>query len=300
MRTSRQKQRRIPPRVRTPRQPCELPFPHDAIQAPERVVVGEVMHFGRRAAEQLKFRAVNVSEAFTFVGPDRRYYRAALKSWSPLGCDGLVYEQMPASPESPLKLDLVCAFLQRQRMLFVCQKATELGVEHILPAFTEKSAGPDRLEHEKAHAWPGQAIRAARQCRRATVPQVQDAAPLEEVLASPCWEAAEVRYFLDDPGGEGAGGEGAGGEGAELRRGAMRVCLAVGPEGGWSAGERRALIRAGARPLALGGRILRAETAVVAGLTVLQYVLGDMDRFAVEPPDEPPPGAEGEARQVEG
>lgn len=255
------------------------------------------MHFGRRAAEQLKFREVNVSEAFTFEGPDHRFYRAALKSWSPLGCDGVVYEQMPDSPESPLKVDLVCAFLQRQRMIFVCQKATELGVEHILPAFTEKSAGPDRLEHEKAHAWPGQAIRAAKQCRRATVPQVQEAAPLEEVLDSPCWEAAEARYFLDDPVGEGA----------ELRRGPSRVCLAVGPEGGWSPAEREALREAGAQPLILGGRILRAETAVVAGLTVVQYALGDMGPSSTAPPEarpeedwEPPLGKDREPRQVDG
>ena len=52
--------------------------------------------------------------------------------------------------------------------------------------------------------------------------------------------------------------------------------FATGPEGGWSDAERSALRAAGARPLVLGGRILRAETAVVAGLTLLQYLLGDL------------------------
>jgi 16S rRNA (uracil1498-N3)-methyltransferase len=224
------------------------------------------MHFGRRAAEQLKFRQINVKEAFTLVGPDGYYYRAALKDWSPEGAAGLVYERMPASPESPLKLDLACAFLARQRMLFVCQKATELGVEHILPLFTEHSLSADALEHEKAHAWAGQALRAARQCRRATVPEVRPAAGLRDAVDTDVWSAADAHFFLDDYAEESA----------PLDRGPSRACLVVGPEGGWSDAERRLLQEAGARPLALGGRILRAETAVVAGLTVLQYALGDM------------------------
>jgi 16S rRNA (uracil1498-N3)-methyltransferase len=246
------------------------------------------MHFGRRAAEQLKFRQINVKEAFTLVGPDGRYYRAALKDWSPEGAAGLVYEQMPASPESPLKLDLACAFLARQRMLFVCQKATELGVEHILPLFTEHSLGADALEHEKAHAWSGQALRAARQCRRSTVPEVRARAGLRDAVDSDVWAAADAHFYLDDYTERSA----------PLERGPGRVCLVVGPEGGWSDAERRLLQEAGARPLALGGRILRAETAVVAGLTVLQYALGDMGP-APSPHDTPPSSVEDEARQVE-
>jgi 16S rRNA (uracil1498-N3)-methyltransferase len=54
------------------------------------------------------------------------------------------------------------------------------------------------------------------------------------------------------------------------------VALVVGPEGGFSAAERVLLVEHGARPLRLGGRVLRAETAVFAGVTVLQHRLGDM------------------------
>jgi 16S rRNA (uracil1498-N3)-methyltransferase len=56
----------------------------------------------------------------------------------------------------------------------------------------------------------------------------------------------------------------------------------VGPEGGWSDAERALLAAKGATPLRLGGRVLRAETAVFAGLTVLQYALGDLAASAPE------------------
>ena len=154
--------------------------------------------------------------------------------------------------------------------------------------FTERSLGADRLEHEKAHAWPGQALRAARQCRRATVPEVRPAASLCEVLDSDVWSAADTCFYLDDYPEQTT----------RLEHGPARVCLAVGPEGGWAEGEKQLLQEAGAHPLALGGRILRAETAVITGLTVLQYALGDM---GPQPdPQELPPGfAEEEAPQVE-
>ena len=137
--------------------------------------------------------------------------------------------------------------------------------------FSAHSVGPAGLAHEKAHAWPGQTLRAARQCRRASVPEVRNAMPLERVFEDPVWQDATLRYTLDDRAG------------AEAERFPARepgrpaeIVFAVGPEGGWSDAERALLQQHGARPLRLGGRVLRAETAVLVGLTVLQYELGDL------------------------
>lgn len=248
-----------------------------------------MVELGRRAYDQLRFREINPKEAFTLVGPDNRYYRASLKSANAHRVEALVYEAMRFSPESPVGIQLVCAFLARQRMIFVSQKATELGVERLLPVFTEHSLGAGALEHEKAHAWPGQAVRASRQCRRASVPEVLAATPLSEALDSDPWHASEECYYLDDQGEPGL----------VPSRGARRVGLAVGPEGGWTDAERKALRRAGARPLVLGGRVLRAETAVVAGLTLLQYTMGDL--FGGAPaPAAATPDDETEYSQVQG
>jgi 16S rRNA (uracil1498-N3)-methyltransferase len=250
-------------------------FPYSPIRHPVALQVGEQIRFGRRAASALRFRQVNPKEAFTLQDSEGRFFRASLIGMVERGGEALVYEEMARSPESPLRLTLVCGILSRQRMLLIAQKATELGVSHLFPVFTEHSVGPEGLEHEKAHAWPKQALRAVRQCRRASVPEVHEAIPLAAALSSAEWGGAEFRCYLDDRGESPAA----------LEPGPVRVCLAAGPEGGWSDPEREQLKTAGAAPLILGGRILRAETAVLAGLALIQYALGDL----AARPDDPPP-----------
>jgi 16S rRNA (uracil1498-N3)-methyltransferase len=237
------------------------------------LTVGETVALNRVIVRALQFRQVNAREAFTLQDSSGSFFRASLLGATGRGGEALVYERMERSPESPLLLTLVCAVLARQRMIFVSQKATELGVARILPVFTDHSVGPEGLEHEKAHAWPGQALRAARQCRRSSVPEVRETVPLAEALLDEVWRSTEVRLYLDDA----AAGRGDPG----CTTGPPRVStgsavLAIGPEGGWSDPERERLRNAGALPLALSGRVLRAETAVVAGLTLAQHWSGDL------------------------
>jgi 16S rRNA (uracil1498-N3)-methyltransferase len=101
---------------------------------------------------------------------------------------------------------------------------------------------------------------------------MRTAVALERVFDDSAWRDAAVRYALDDRATNDASPPWP----ARDRRGAVEVVFAVGPEGGWSDAERALLQRQGARGLRLGGRVLRAETAVLVGLTVLQYELGDL------------------------
>lgn len=241
--------------------------PYAPIETTSPVVLQTSLTLDAVAAASLRHRKVNPKEAFTLLGPDAQWYRCALESLDESSAQALPYERMAASPESSARITLVVAVLQRQRMLIVAQKAAELGATRITPVFTSRSVQADGLAHEKVHAWPSQAVKGSRQCRRGSVPPVDSARPLAEVLASPEWAAASLRVFLDDR-SELAGALG-GAQGGD-------IALVVGPEGGFSAQEREALVAAGARPLRLGGRVLRAETAVFAGLAVLQHRLGDM------------------------
>lgn len=102
------------------------------------------------------------------------------------------------------------------------------------------------------------------------MPEVLAATPLQIALAASYWKDARARFSMDDRDGRkredpfaqtAASGD---------------YVLAVGPEGGWSDTERHKLEQAGARPLSLGARVLRAETAVFAGLAILQHRLGDL------------------------
>jgi 16S rRNA (uracil1498-N3)-methyltransferase len=219
--------------------------------------------FDGALARRLVRREVNPKEAFTVRDDRGTYFRAALKELGKDGGVAIPYERMLRSPESVVMITLACAVLARQRMIFVVQKATELGVARIVPLFTEFAVPPHGLEHEKAHAWPGQVIRAARQCRRSSLPELLAPMPLDAFLASPA-AGADLSLFLDDR------SHGTPAPTVTPRR----IILFVGPEGGFSDTERENL-KNRAFPWLLGGRVLRAETAVLAGLTAVQLAWGD-------------------------
>ncbi|MBI3552286.1 MAG: 16S rRNA (uracil(1498)-N(3))-methyltransferase [Elusimicrobia bacterium] len=190
------------------------------------------------------------------------YYRASLKEIGPDGGTAVPYERCAVSPEPSVEIALACAVLGRQRMIFVAQKATELGVSTIVPLLTERSVPPKDLEHEKAHAWPGQLVRAAKQCRRSSLPELRSPTTLDAFLASPV--NADLSLCLDNIAGEAP----------PAVESPKRILLLVGPEGGFSEAERRKL-EGKVRPWVLGGRVLRAETAVLVGLAAVHLNWGD-------------------------
>ena len=220
--------------------------------------------FDRSLARRLAWREVNPKEAFTIRNADGVYFRASLKELDENGGLAVPYERLPVSPEPAIEITLACAVLARQRMIFVVQKATELGVSRIVPLLTECSVPAHGLEHEKAHAWPGQIIRAAKQCRRSSLPELQPPIALDAFLSSTTVTGAELCLCLDNVRGQ-----------APVPAGnPRRILLLVGPEGGFSETERKTL-EDKARPWILGGRVLRAETAVMVGLTAVQLRWGD-------------------------
>jgi 16S rRNA (uracil1498-N3)-methyltransferase len=229
------------------------------------LAVDATIELGELPQRQLAFREVNVKEAFTIVDREGAFFRASLKAPG----RAVVYERMASSTESPARVTLVCAVLSRQRMITVVQKATELGCVRIVPVLSEHAVEPRELDKEKPWAWPGQALRASKQCRRASVPEVLPPTLFEAALAAPYFRDARARFTLDDRASRGRDPF------ADAPPSGDYV-LAVGPEGGWSDGERARLEGAGATALVLGARVLRAETAVYAGLAILQHRLGDL------------------------
>ena len=244
-----------------------------ALRAPLRcsgaLAVGQTLRLDAEQLRQLRFRQLNAKEAFTLIDGGGHFFRASLTTLLPSHAEALVYEAVSGSPESPVHITLLCAVLARQRMLAVIQKATELGAMCVQPVLSEYSVQAHGLEHEKAHAWPAQALRAARQCRRASIPEVCPAIALAAALEQDSFRLAERQFYLDD---RSASDSGLGGEPAKP----TRLAFVVGPEGGFSDAERALLRARGASALQLGGRVLRAETAVLVGLTLLQYVYGDL------------------------
>lgn len=249
----------------------ELGPPHAPLSYASVLSAGESFTLDAGLLRSLRFREINVREAFTIVDAAGTFFRASLQAASDTTGSALIYEQMASSTESPARITLMCAVLARQKMLVVVQKATELGSVRVVPVFSDHSVVAAELQKEKPWAWQGQALKASRQCRRASVPEVRETVPLKRALESSFWTDAAGRFFLDD--------DIRSGESASLTASTSSpsdYVLAVGPEGGWSAAERDLFRAHGATPLCFGSRILRAETAVFAGLSVLQHRLGDL------------------------
>jgi 16S rRNA (uracil1498-N3)-methyltransferase len=157
---------------------------------------------------------------------------------------------------------LCAALLKKDRFDLVLEKASELGVRRIRPVVTRRCVA-DRLNPERARAI---VTEAAEQCARTALPEVDDAVRLDAVLRD--WPEGRALFFADEAGGEPAA--------AAFAAHAGPTALLTGPEGGFDEAERAA-IRAlpQARPISLGPRILRGETAAIAGCALWMAVAGD-------------------------
>ena len=154
------------------------------------------------------------------------------------------------------------ALLKKDRFDMVLEKSTELGVAAIHPVLTRRCVA-DKLNGERATTI---VTEAAEQCARTALPKVAEPVKLDALLRD--WPDDRILFFADEEGGEPAADAFCYAEGP--------AALLIGPEGGFDDAERAA-IRAhpAARPISLGPRILRGETAALAGIAVWMAEAGD-------------------------
>ncbi len=174
----------------------------------------------------------------------------------------LVCVEATRALQMPPDLWLVFAPIKKARTDFIVEKATEMGARRILPVQTEfTNAGRVQRDRLQAHA-----IEAAEQCGGTFVPEVGEMIKLDRLLDQ--WDAERSLMFCD----EALVGETAGLGQAE----AGPWGILIGPEGGFSDRERTRLRGLDyTQPVTLGPRILRADTAAVAAMTIWQQALGD-------------------------
>lgn len=174
----------------------------------------------------------------------------------------------------PPDLWLLFAPLKKARNDFVIEKAVELGAARLCPVQTQfTNAAPLRPEKMRAHA-----IEAAEQCGATFVPQTEAVQPLDKLLRA--WPPERLLFWAD----EARAGEGLALDGPAFAPSA----LLIGPEGGFSQDEKTRLRALPfVRAFALGPRILRAETAAVAAMTLWQARMGDWARVGAPRGDGP-------------
>ena len=164
----------------------------------------------------------------------------------------------------------------KARTNFIVEKAVELGAARLLPMITERTQ-TDKVRTDK---WFALVIEAAEQTERLDVPKVVESAKLDEILEG--WDPSRQIIYADESGDDetrpwgGMPGRGAPIADVLQQFGHDKAAIFIGPEGGFSRDERAKLRSLDyVLPVTLGPRILRAETASIAALTIWQSVVGD-------------------------
>lgn len=166
--------------------------------------------------------------------------------------------------ESTLAIGLVQGLPEADKMDFIIQKSTELGVAWIQPVICDRSVvrlTGERAERREAH-WRRVAIAACEQCGRNAIPELRPTLAFASWLAT----AEPATRWLLDPGAAPL---------AAHTPPPASFELVVGPEGGLSERERELAVSRGCEPVSLGPRVLRTETAPVAALAAIQALWGD-------------------------
>ncbi len=199
-------------------------------------------------------------DVLLFNGTDGEWRGRVLESFKRGGVLECLEQTKPLM--MPPDVWLVFAPVKKDRTAFIVEKATELGAARVLPVQTQYTQSANRVRQDKLQA---HALEAAEQCGGTYVPPVEDVQKLGLLLDG--WDPARRILFCD---------EALVGTQPALPDQGGPWAIFIGPEGGFSDAERNRLRGMDcAHPISLGPRILRAETAAIAALTLWQNTLGD-------------------------
>ncbi|WP_024891325.1 16S rRNA (uracil(1498)-N(3))-methyltransferase [Luteimonas huabeiensis] len=221
------------------------------------------------AAHLLRVLRLREGDACVLFNGDGHDYDARLVAAGKRGGEAEILARRAVDNESPLCIVLLQGIARGEKMDWILQKATELGVAAVAPVHSERSEvklDGARADKRLAH-WNSVVVAACEQSGRARLPAVAAPRPLHEAAAAPPGGGG-LRLLLDP--------------GAERTLATLeapqdgRLVLAVGPEGGWSPRDRQTLAACGFEGIRLGPRVLRTETAGLAAIAALQAHFGDL------------------------
>lgn len=202
-------------------------------------------------------------EVIVFNG-DGYDYPARLTRIHKKAVEADILDAIAAPNESPLALTLIQGISRSDRMDLTLQKAVELGCTRIIPAITEHSNFRIKAEvvRKKHGHWQRILQSACEQCGRARLPVLEAIQPLEQAMQY----EAQLRFILDHRAASGL----------RPQTDVSSAALLIGPEGGFSEGERQAALSRGFQAVRMGPRVLRTETAAIAAISLIQANYGDL------------------------
>ncbi len=231
------------------------------LHCPAPLSEGQALHLPAGAARHAQVLRLQPGAALTLFNGEGGEWDAVIERMGRSDVQVRVGAHRPIEREAPRPIHLLAGITANERMDWLVEKATELGVASITPLLAERSVlklKGERADKKLAH-WQGVAVAAAEQCGRNRVPVIHAALSLADWLARPTVDAQ--RCVLSLAQGTRALAAAAGG-------GEPLVVLS-GPEGGLSPAEESLALSSGFVPVTLGPRVLRAETAPLAVLAAL-------------------------------
>jgi 16S rRNA (uracil1498-N3)-methyltransferase len=225
----------------------------------DEVQNGRARIAGPEAGHLTRVLRVEAGQKFE-ISDNRKVYLAQVESARKDLVTFAIVGEIEARPPV-LRASLLLSLIRFERFELAIEKATELGVERVIPVEAERAAaGLEKAARKRLERWRRIAREASEQSRRDHLPEIEEPRTFDAALAI----AADYRYVPDE---------------AEARpfaaamppakRASDRVAVLVGPEGGWTDRERLSIAAAGWTPVSLGPQILRAETAAIAALAIL-------------------------------
>lgn len=231
---------------------------------PAKEHTGSVRITGENARYIISVLRLGTGDDLTLLDPEGNQYRAEIKQTGRNNLLVELKETLSPQKEPATGIILLQGILKGRKMDLIVQKATELGVKEIIPLITERA---QIRETRKQERWRKIALEASRQSGRAVVPEVKRPVKIDEFFNS---FKGPVRGFIFWEQGGMSLNE------AFTPAKERLVYVAVGPEGGFTGEEVRLAEQGGLVRTTLGNRILRAETAAVSAVTLVQFLVGEM------------------------
>jgi 16S rRNA (uracil1498-N3)-methyltransferase len=239
-------------------------LPRQQIQDHRATIAGAELNHLRRV---LRLRREDRVVVFDDAGWE---YEGIIRSLSDDYGEIEIIRSYRVNNESPLKTILALGLTKGEKMDWVVEKATELGV-HTIVAFVSSYTVPklnERKVAQRSERWQKIAISAAKQCGRVRIPEILALTEFRDLVQAVSRDALRLLFWEK-----------------EFEQGVFKlkdnrtigeVVVVIGPEGGFSAQEAALALEQGFKPVRLGPRILRTETAAVAALSAVQLLWGDL------------------------
>lgn len=232
---------------------------------PEELTSKEITIRGEQARHLSVLRIKPGELIKIFDGLGHRYVAKVIKPSRKEVLAEIIKEEV-YSAESPLSIILAQGIPKSDKMDFIIQKTTELGVKTISPIITERS---EVRETAKLERWRKIAISASQQSGREKIPEIEEPVTFEDFLKKNVYYHLGIIFSEEE-------------KNQNLKKalkgfeGSTTITLLIGPEGGFSPAELTLAIERGFIPASLGPRILRTETAAITAISIIQYELGDL------------------------